>query len=562
VGDDQERAGWWMAMDGKWYPPAQHPSPAGLGEGSFTAPPSGPPVVAPGPPPGVATPGAQTSSYWRPVLQEPAPVPTGPRSDMFVVGAPAADERGVVRRRPLRWGGAALAAVLVAIGVFVAVSGRTTTWDPRVLGIVHFDEQHRGLTFKHPVAIEFLGNAQFDKQVSVPAPTAKSDRLAMSRALGELRALGLVHGKVNLAASENTLQQADVVGLYVDDKKTVFVRGRAFTPYVRVTLAHELTHALQDQYFDLAKLQDQAKATDGSALTALVEGDAVRIENAYQQSLSPADQQLFQREQAQLDKSSGQTGDVPEILSDILSFPYAFGPTFVDSLSSQGGNTAVDAAFRKPPVAEAQIVDPAAYPVGWKPVRVRVPSIAAGEHRIDTPSPFGQVSLFEVLGSRLGYGPAWAAVQGWQGDNSVPYSDHGKTCVAIDVVMGSADASARLVAAGRQWALSIPGAAVTQAGRRVDLRSCDPGATAPAPPVVTPTAFDVLSARAQVIDAIMTGATVDFAMGRCVADGVIAAVGPGNYGELTSTDLSAAQGAHLQQQVASAAATCRAQGVT
>ena len=50
------------------------------------------------------------------------------------------------------------------------------TWDPRVLAIVHFDEQQRGLTFKQPVKVEFLGNAQFDKEVSVPQPTSKADR--------------------------------------------------------------------------------------------------------------------------------------------------------------------------------------------------------------------------------------------------------------------------------------------------------------------------------------------------------------------------------------------------
>ena len=101
---------------------------------------------------------------------------------------------------------------------------------------------------------------------------------------------------------------------------------------------------------------------------------------------------------------------------------------------------------------------------------------------------------------RLGYGPAWAAVQGWQGDNSVPYRDHGTTCVAIDVAMDSPTSAGPLAAAGRQWALTMPGASVTQVGRRVDLRSCDPGAGAPAPPVISPTAFDVLTARSQIID--------------------------------------------------------------
>jgi hypothetical protein len=411
--------------------------------------------------------------------------------------------------------------------------------------------------FKHPVNVEFLDSAQFDKQVSVPQPTLKSDQTALNHALGELRALGLVHGNVNLATAENTLTQADVVGLYVPTKKTVFVRGTALTPYVRTTLAHELTHALQDQYFDLTRLKNSAKDGDETAVTALIEGDAVRIQNAYEQNLSPSDQRAYESEQAQIEKNTGQTGNVPEILSDILSFPYAFGPTFVDSLASQGGNATVDHAFRDPPVAEAQILDPVTYPLGWKPDRVAVPAIGAG-HLLDKPSPFGQVSLFEVLGSRLGYETAWAAVQGWQGDNSVPYKDKGKTCMAIDVAMASAASSARLAAAANQWAQGIPDAVVTHVGQQVDLRSCDPGPTAPPPPVITPSSFDVLSARAEITDEIMTNAQVDFAMGQCVADGVIAGVGPAGYGELTASSLSADQETQVGQLVASSIASCRA----
>jgi hypothetical protein len=313
-----------------------------------------------------------------------------------------------------------LAALIVTVGVLVGVSGQKVKWDPRILAIVHFDEQHRGLTFKEPVKIEYLGNAQFNKEVAVPQPTSKAARAAETRALGELRALGLVHGNVDLAASENQLSQSDIVGLYVDSKKTVFVRGTALTPFVRVTLAHELTHALQDQYFGLDKLRRGVTGGDDTALTALIEGDAVRDETLYEQSLSAADQQAYQAEQNRLQKGAGQTGGVPEILSDIVDFPYAFGPTVVDSLDANGGTAAIDRAFRKPPVAEAQIIDPVKYPVGWSPARVATPVLGAGQRRVDKSSPFGQVSLFEVLGSRLGYerswttaAPAWPSMWPW-----------------------------------------------------------------------------------------------------------------------------------------------------
>jgi hypothetical protein len=451
--------------------------------------------------------------------------------------------------------------MIVAAGVLVALSGQSPKWDPRVLAIVHFDEQHRGLTFKSPVKVEFLSNAQFDKEVSVPNPTSRADRAAESHALGELRALGLVHGNVNLAASENKLSQSDVVGLYVDTKKTVFVRGTALTPYVRVTLAHELTHALQDQYFNLTKLQQDVKNGDDTALTALIEGDAVRDENLYEQSLSTTDQQAYQSEQDQLEKGAGKTSNVPAILSDMLEFPYAFGPTFIDSLDANGGTAAIDRAFRDPPVSEAQIANPVEYPLGWRPARVAVPTLHAGAHRIDKPSSFGQVSLFEVLGSRLGYDRAWDAVQGWQGDNALPYKDHGRTCMAIDVAMASTTTATDLSVTARAWATEIPGATVTQDGKLVDVRSCDPGPKAAGPPTITPSAFDVLAARAGIIDGIMTSDQVDFAMGTCVVDKVLAGVGPSHYGDLTSNSLSQSQETQLRQLAESSAINCRAEGI-
>jgi hypothetical protein len=570
VSDVWQGPGYWLASDGKWYAPELHPDRPSAEPQISEARPTDWRDQEPG---RGAWEGLSHLSYapqqaetrWGPygavTLEEPRG-PSGPGGDAFAMGPKPSGPRGRINRHVLRWGSVAVVALIVGVALLTTVSGPSPTWDPRVLGIVHFDEQHRGLTFKQPVKVEFLGSAQFNKEVSVPQPTSKADRAAESLAVRELRALGLVHGNPNLAASENSLNQSDVVGLYVDDKKTVFVRGTALTPYVRITLAHELTHALQDQYFDLTKLRTGAAGGDDTAVTALIEGDAVRDQTLYEASLSTADQQTYQNEQNQVQGTAAQTANVPEILSDMQEFPYAFGPTYVDALVAKGGTAAIDRAFRDPPVSEAQITDPEQYPVGWKPVHVATPALRAGERRLDKPGPFGQVSLFEVLGSRLGYDQAWTAVQGWQGDNSAPYRDHGRTCMAIDVAMVGTTPAATLADAARAWSRSIPGATVAQDGKTVDIRACDPGAAAPGPPTITPSAFDVLSARSGIIDDLMTGNKVDFAMGKCIADKVLVGVGPSGYGELLSNNLSAAQETQLQQLGAASVGSCQAEGVT
>ncbi len=245
-----------------------------------------------------------------------------------------------------------------------------------------------------------------------------------------------------------------------------------------MTLAHELDHALQDQYFGLDKLE-AAVPGDGAALQALIEGDATRVENEYQQTLSTADQTLYSQESdvaASVAQGGADPATVPQVLQDLSAFAETLGPTFVDSIVADGGLSALNAAYGKPPVATAQVLDPVQYPIGWTPVAVPAPGIPTGDHTIDKAAPFGQFMLFELLGS-LGYDRAWAAVQGWQGDDSVPYSDAGRTCVALDVQMANAAQTGALAAAGAQWT-SVPGATVTASGTLVSLRSWRPGPAA------------------------------------------------------------------------------------
>ena len=575
MSDMSQGSGWWIASDGKWYPPELHPSQreavgvaqtdtaaSNLAPHSLPQSPfgwsqlSGPTVPA-------------TDAAW-PTVSSPA-TPSGQWGSApgvgglaYSTGAPLRQSIGRRRRTVVL---IVLALLLAGAGTLVTVARSNgpsypPTWNPRILSIVHFVEQERGLTFQHPVKVEFLDKAQFEKEVNVPPPRSATERKAITQTLEELRALGLVHGNPNLAQSENQLTEDGVVGLYVYTKKTVFVRGTSLTPYVRVTLAHELTHALQDQYFDLSRLRETTPG-DGSALTALIEGDAVRVQNAYERTLSAADQRTYDQESNEFQQSSGtSSSSVPAVLDDVMSYPYAFGPAFIDDLVSHGGNTAVDNAFRNPPTAEVQIIDPVAYPIGWQPIPVPAPPVPHGDRVTDPASPFGQLGIFEVLGSQLGYDTAWKAVQGWTGDSSLSYRAGHTTCDAIQIAMKTAGETNALTTAARQWANDAgTHATVNQSDRRLTIRSCDPGPKAPPAPTINQSAFDVLAARAQLIDEIIVQGHTDFALGACVSDSVLRDLGPANYSELGASTLTTGQQLQLQQSVARGARLCRATGV-
>jgi hypothetical protein len=455
--------------------------------------------------------------------------------------------------------------VVLAAAVSLTLAGSVTTvavrhgsglkWDARILDIVHSVEHTRGLTFKRPVRLRYLSDAQFNKQVDIDSPTSEEERAQLQTQVEELRALGVVSGNPDLVAATNKLSDTSVVGLYQPRTKTLYVRGTQLTIDVRVTVAHELTHALQDQYFNLRKLQRASSEGADAALRSLAEGDAVRTEEAYLHSLPQNDQDAYEKSTDRPDIDA-KTADVPEVIKAQLAFPYVFGPTFVQYLYDQGGTRQIDKAFRHVPVAEAQIVEPERFPLTSSPQVVAAPSLASGAVRLDRGEAFGQVSLFEVFGAWIGYAPAWSAVQGWQGDSSLPYRLKRHTCFAIDVAV-SAASEAGFVATARSWAGHVAAATVTPRGSLVQIRACDPGKSAPAAPKLKPSAFEVLAARAQVINALVTQAVGPYATAECIADYIIATLGPKRYAIFTSPDTaSAAQLGELRAAVARGRARC------
>ncbi len=445
-----------------------------------------------------------------------------------------------------------IVAVLVGDGIAVATHGSDdVVWDKRVLPIVDFVQEHRGLRFKRAVPVEFLSDAAFQKQVAPDRKETAEDTKQLEQFLEELRALSLVSGKVDLAKAEDDLNKSSIIGLYVPSKKKVFVRGTELTPAVRVILAHELTHVLQDQYFDLTKIRKDAPGGDTTAVTALIEGDAVRIQDDYTEALSDDDRKAYRAETLRESRAaqSGSSG-VPAVLSDFLSFPYAFGPVLLAQLNADGGNDEIDKAFRHPPSEEAQVFDPLDHPYTEDPLSLPQPVVPAGAKRVGKPRPFGMVSLFEVLSGRLPYAAALTAVRGWRGDTSQTYTSGGRTCVAIDVK----STGPAFLGGARSWGSAVH-ATVTSGDDVVSIRSCDPGAAARIPPQPKPSAFDVLTARAVLLSTFVTkGAPLRRAT--CLADGLIARLGPARYGVLLKNALTPAETATVRELVTTSAQAC------
>ena len=439
----------------------------------------------------------------------------------------------------------------------VAASPHGGQWDPKVAPVAQFVEQQRGLTFKHAVLVRFLADDAFARAVTSQNALTARDQAKLSDGVAVLRALGLAHGDVDLAPGRQLVSQ-EVLGFYSFGTKQVSVRGTELTPEVRVTLAHELTHALDDEHFGLNR-GDQTSGA-GNAFRALGEGDAVRVQNAYADSLAPDERLKYAAAQNEVRPDSP---NVPEVFSDIIVFPYAFGPTFIQALLDHDGNGAVDRAFADPPRSDAEIVDPSTYLARQKPTKVAAPLLGAGQVGIEKPDDFGQVVMLLVLGDRLDFGTAWRAVQGWAGDSSVTYRQAGRVCVAVATASRTPGDSDRLLTATQQWVAGVPGATVVRVGTTVELRSCDPGKDAPGHPVHKPPAFHVLVLRAALVQSLRRDSHMPQSVAECTADEFITRVGPGPLVALDDTgDLPAndPRGVQLRKTVTQSATACVGSG--
>ena len=163
-----------------------------------------------------------------------------------------------------------------------------------------------------------------------------------------------------------TLSDTGTLAFYDPTDKHVYIRGTKMTVDLRITLVHELTHVLQDQHFDLLKIEKAADASHGDSMAvhALVEGDAEDIESQAVDELTPAEKQSYNA--AQDARTAG--GDakrlqaLPKVLLDSFSAPYDFGEQFVKILKDQGGRPAIDAAFREPPHLVRRDLEPVRLP--------------------------------------------------------------------------------------------------------------------------------------------------------------------------------------------------------
>ncbi|HUP70394.1 MAG TPA: hypothetical protein VM142_11335 [Acidimicrobiales bacterium] len=305
-----------------------------------------------------------------------------------------------------------------------------------------FVARERGLAFKTPVDVDLVGEAQFRARVT---EIDEEDREELRDAQAVLIAMGLLEEEVDLEAVVTSFSEEAILGFYDPETKELVVRGTSPTPFVRSVLVHELTHALEDQHFDLNREDLGDEATIG--FEALAEGSALRIEDRYRSSMSRQDRRDAERAEEKV--GEGVSDDVPEVIQLAFGFPYAYGPDLVRSIVRAGGQARLDAAFADPPASSEQVLDPRRYLRNDAPRSVPLPR--ADRAAIDE-GEIGELFLILMLRAELDGDVARTAARGWGGDSYVAWRDGRRTCVRMTFVMDTPRDTAELTEALRDWA--------------------------------------------------------------------------------------------------------------
>jgi hypothetical protein len=211
----------------------------------------------------------------------------------------------------------------------------------------------RQLEYEKPIPVEVITRSEFQNgsgSGGQPAAFRTFDN-------AKFEAMFLVGEDRNSLAVQDQNRGSSVQGYYSPTNDSIVVVSQASTPRLSAsTLAHELTHALQDQQFDLT--DDRAPTREAyNARNGLVEGSANFVQRRYEQRFEDS-------WQTPPENGSGENGSASQLHFGIYFlefFPYSDGPGFVASLYQQGGWEAVNAAHRNLPASTEQVIYPRLY---------------------------------------------------------------------------------------------------------------------------------------------------------------------------------------------------------
>jgi hypothetical protein len=268
-----------------------------------------------------------------------------------------------------------------------------------------------------------------------------------------LEAFGLIPKNFPLDSFLLDVLTDQVAGLYDPKAKEFYIADWIPVDEQREVMAHELTHALEDQSFHIdpwikaARPNDDAETareavSEGSALAAMYDY-TLRDQHAGVRDLP--DMTLLIRSGAiQEMNKDPQLANAPPYIRDSLMFPYLDGIVFTQQfLKAHTGWADLKLIFENPPLSTQQIIHPDLYLKDVQPKAVTLPGwkgVVPDEWKMLEENVMGEFGLDEVLKQFLGRERADALSPAWAGDRYAVFEDSTdkETPLVFRIVLDSA----------------------------------------------------------------------------------------------------------------------------
>lgn len=231
--------------------------------------------------------------------------------------------------------------------------------------VLRFVSQDTLLPVKHSVKKAIVSREQVQKYISDKLEN-DVDRIRFERSELVLKKFGLLPRTFDLHSFLIKLLTEQVAGYYDEKTKTMNLLDWVAPDMQKAVMAHELTHALQDQSYDLEKMSKHDERIEKKGLAdlralikndeestcrnAVMEGQGMIVLVDYM--LAPAGKSVADSPQfvdlmlssMEKDKSSPIFDSAPLLLQEELIFPYRHGMRFIKDLIVSGGKAA---AYKK-----------------------------------------------------------------------------------------------------------------------------------------------------------------------------------------------------------------------
>ena len=266
--------------------------------------------------------------------------------------------------------------------------------------ITRFSIEDSGFTKLAPIPRKLIGKTEAEKHFRDEGEDQAKHGHRIDESEVVLKKFGLLPADFSVDEQLGDITLSDIAGFYDPRDRTMYLLNWIDPDMQKAVMAHELTHALQDQNYHLLKFDvlpepppDARKAMKSQesreemmlARRAMVEGQATLVGEDYEAreyGVNLTDQSWARDYLTSHLESTYELPvtihNAPRLLRESMIFPYREGLIFELALFSRGGRAmAFRGAFSRPPVDTHQILQPEAYLKNERPARVAIGDLAS-----------------------------------------------------------------------------------------------------------------------------------------------------------------------------------------